>query len=148
MFRAVFWVVLVRTASIITDDGGSTHLWNVGLQSFYTAVQPRRQLWTLEVFFKILSAFRLIFTCDWLHPRNCLFLEYSKLAHPPSQVFCSNTADYLSLFHNNCCVTFINIYKQKFSRLIFRPGHYFQILWFPYLMDAQLWQFQFETLIT
>jgi hypothetical protein len=28
------------------DDGGSTHLWNVGRQSFYTAVCPRRQLWT------------------------------------------------------------------------------------------------------
>jgi hypothetical protein len=28
------------------DDVGSTHLWNVGRQSFYTAVQPRRQLWT------------------------------------------------------------------------------------------------------
>jgi hypothetical protein len=30
----------------IPDDGGSTHLWNVGRQSIYTAVQPRRQLWT------------------------------------------------------------------------------------------------------
>jgi hypothetical protein len=38
MFRAVFWVV--------HHDGSSTHLWNVGRQSFYTAVQPRRQLWT------------------------------------------------------------------------------------------------------
>jgi hypothetical protein len=27
-------------------QGGSTHLWNVGRQSFYTAVYPRRQLWT------------------------------------------------------------------------------------------------------
>jgi hypothetical protein len=41
MFRAVFWVIL-----LIPDDGGSTHLWNVGRQSFYTAVYPRRQLWT------------------------------------------------------------------------------------------------------
>jgi hypothetical protein len=32
--------------SLIPDDGGSTHLWNVGRQSFYTAVYPRRQLWT------------------------------------------------------------------------------------------------------
>jgi hypothetical protein len=39
MFRAVFWV-------LIPDDGGSTHLWNVGRQLFYTAVYPRRQLWT------------------------------------------------------------------------------------------------------
>jgi hypothetical protein len=30
MFRVVFWV--------IPDDGGSTHLWNVCRQSFYTAV--------------------------------------------------------------------------------------------------------------
>jgi hypothetical protein len=32
--------------SLIPDDGGSTHLWNVVRQSFYTAVYPRRQLWT------------------------------------------------------------------------------------------------------
>jgi hypothetical protein len=32
VFRVVFW--------------DSTHLWNVGRQSFYTAVHPRRQLWT------------------------------------------------------------------------------------------------------
>jgi hypothetical protein len=31
-FRIVFWDVL--------------HLWNVGRQSFYTAVHPRRQFWT------------------------------------------------------------------------------------------------------
>jgi hypothetical protein len=31
---------------LIPDDGGSTRLWNVGRQSFYTAVYPRRQLWT------------------------------------------------------------------------------------------------------
>jgi hypothetical protein len=36
-FRIVFWVVL------IPDDGGSTYLWNVGRQLFYTAVHPRRQ---------------------------------------------------------------------------------------------------------
>jgi hypothetical protein len=35
----LFDVSDVRTASIIiSDDGGSTHLWNVGRQSFYTAV--------------------------------------------------------------------------------------------------------------
>jgi hypothetical protein len=34
------------TAVYIRDDGGSTHLWNVGRQSFYTAVHPRRQFWT------------------------------------------------------------------------------------------------------
>jgi hypothetical protein len=27
-------------------DGGSTHLWNVGRQSFYKAVHPKRQFWT------------------------------------------------------------------------------------------------------
>jgi hypothetical protein len=29
---------------LIPDDGGSTHLWNVGRSLFYTAVYPRRQL--------------------------------------------------------------------------------------------------------
>jgi hypothetical protein len=33
-------------SELSSDDGGSTHLWNVGRQSFYTAVQLRRQLWT------------------------------------------------------------------------------------------------------
>jgi hypothetical protein len=28
------------------DDWGSTHLWNVGRQSFYTVIHPRRQFWT------------------------------------------------------------------------------------------------------
>jgi hypothetical protein len=42
MFRVVFW--------LIPDDGGSTHLWNVGRQSFYTAVYPRRQLWTFLIY--------------------------------------------------------------------------------------------------
>jgi hypothetical protein len=32
--------------NLIPDDGGSTHLWNIGRQSFYTAVYPRRLLWT------------------------------------------------------------------------------------------------------
>jgi hypothetical protein len=27
------------------DDGGSTYLWNVGRQLFYTAVHPRTQIW-------------------------------------------------------------------------------------------------------
>jgi hypothetical protein len=34
----------VHTASIIRDES----IWNVGRQSFYTAVYPRRQLWTTE----------------------------------------------------------------------------------------------------
>jgi hypothetical protein len=33
---------------IIPDDGGSTYLWNVGRQLFYTAVHPRRQFWTIN----------------------------------------------------------------------------------------------------
>jgi hypothetical protein len=47
MFRAVFWVVQPCKLIVIPDDGGSTHLWHVGRQSSYTAVQPRRQLWTI-----------------------------------------------------------------------------------------------------
>jgi hypothetical protein len=38
--------ILLLLGLLIPDDGGSTHLWNVSRQSFYTAVQPRRQLWT------------------------------------------------------------------------------------------------------
>jgi hypothetical protein len=44
----------------IPDDGGSTHLWNVGRQSFYTAVQPRRQLWTSDLFLTCMSSFFLV----------------------------------------------------------------------------------------
>jgi hypothetical protein len=36
-----------REHDVIPDDGGSTHLWNVGRQSFYTVVYPRRQFWTI-----------------------------------------------------------------------------------------------------
>jgi hypothetical protein len=32
--------------NFIPDDGGSTYLFNVGRQLFYTAVHPRRQFWT------------------------------------------------------------------------------------------------------
>jgi hypothetical protein len=36
---------IIVLCEIIPDDGGSTHLWNVGRQSFYTAVHPRKQFW-------------------------------------------------------------------------------------------------------
>jgi hypothetical protein len=62
-FRFVFWDVLpckiiinrrfrgstylwIRAMSNRPNDGGSTYLWNVGWQLFYTAVHPRRQIWT------------------------------------------------------------------------------------------------------
>jgi hypothetical protein len=35
-----------RGAYCLRGDGGSTHLWYVGRQLFYTAVHPRRQFWT------------------------------------------------------------------------------------------------------
>jgi hypothetical protein len=44
-----FQVLTAASMMFSPDDGGSTHLWNVGGQSFYTAVQPRRQLWTLTI---------------------------------------------------------------------------------------------------
>jgi hypothetical protein len=48
------------------DDGGSTHLWNVGRQSFYTAVHPRRQFWTtLSKLWFILSRLELGRYCNW-----------------------------------------------------------------------------------
>jgi hypothetical protein len=40
------WAVQPFPISSFPDDGGSTHLWNVGRQLFYTAVHPRRQFWT------------------------------------------------------------------------------------------------------
>jgi hypothetical protein len=36
----------LSSGMIIPDDGGSTHLWNVGQQLFYTTIHPRRQFWT------------------------------------------------------------------------------------------------------
>jgi hypothetical protein len=44
-----FIFAAVRTWNLThrPDDGGSTYLWNVGRQLFYTAVHPRRQIWTL-----------------------------------------------------------------------------------------------------
>jgi hypothetical protein len=50
--------------SLIPDDGGSTHLWNVGRQSFYTAVQPRRQLWT-ELLYVVCVCSTPTFTYIW-----------------------------------------------------------------------------------
>jgi hypothetical protein len=58
MFRVVFWDLL--PCKIIVDrrfrgayllhHGGSTYLWNVGRQLFYTTVHPRRQIWTCTIF--------------------------------------------------------------------------------------------------
>jgi hypothetical protein len=60
-FRTVFWEVLPCKIIVdrrfsdswclhhpppIPDDAGSTYLWNVGRQLFYTTVYPRRQFWT------------------------------------------------------------------------------------------------------
>jgi hypothetical protein len=44
--RRRVWCSELSSGTLIPDDGGSTHLWNVGRQSFYTAVHPRRQFWT------------------------------------------------------------------------------------------------------
>jgi hypothetical protein len=61
-FRFVFWDVLPCKIIVYRrfrgtcyfhhqgyDDGGNTYLWNVGRQLFYTAVHPRRQIWTVSV---------------------------------------------------------------------------------------------------
>jgi hypothetical protein len=63
----ILWV------GLIPDDGGSTHLWNVGRQSFYTAVYPRRQLWTLCIvtYYKIYTwPFKI-----WTHFTRAVKLE-------------------------------------------------------------------------
>jgi hypothetical protein len=46
-FRFVFWVVLPCKITVDRSlRGGSSYLWNVCRQLFYTAVYPRRQIWT------------------------------------------------------------------------------------------------------
>jgi hypothetical protein len=51
------WYISTLGCQNTDYQGGSTHLWNVGRQSFYTAVYPRRQLWTsLSVLVSRLSA--------------------------------------------------------------------------------------------
>jgi hypothetical protein len=57
----------------IPDDGGSTYLWNVGRQSFYTAVQPRRQLWT--------SCVRLSINCSCWTPDVISCLQDRAIVH-------------------------------------------------------------------
>jgi hypothetical protein len=62
----LLWLYIYTPTDSPTDDGGSTHLWNVGRQSFYTAVQPRRQLWTsysppweLEISHRLITVYRV-----------------------------------------------------------------------------------------
>jgi hypothetical protein len=59
------WTVF--TSSVVScpsDDGGSTHLWNVGRQSFYTAVHPKRQFWTsYSPPWKLEISLKLYFLC-------------------------------------------------------------------------------------
>jgi hypothetical protein len=76
IFRIVFWDVLPCKNIVDPDDGGSTYLWNVGRQSFYTAVHHGRQFWTpysppweLEISHQ--------FIC--LMPRNCLSKHFTWL---------------------------------------------------------------------
>jgi hypothetical protein len=45
-FRTVFGDVLPCNIIVNRRFRGSTYLWNVGRQLFYTAVHPRRQFWT------------------------------------------------------------------------------------------------------
>jgi hypothetical protein len=59
--------------SLIPDDGGSTHLWNVGRQSFYTAVYPRRQLWTFSLLNKYLKSTTQILRVHHTHMRGCVY---------------------------------------------------------------------------
>jgi hypothetical protein len=63
MFRVVF-----RGAYCLHHDGGSTHLRNVGRQSFYTAVWPRRQLWTETTYFT--ESCCSCFQCELVDPAS------------------------------------------------------------------------------
>jgi hypothetical protein len=60
------------------DDGGSTYLWNVGRQIFYTVVHPRKQIWTSKTY--------LWSYCQWR--RNSLATPCERLwRYPKSNVF-------------------------------------------------------------
>jgi hypothetical protein len=55
------------------DDGGSTYLWNVGRQLFYTAVHPRRQIrtsysppWELEISQEITRLKKYVWKNEWM----------------------------------------------------------------------------------
>jgi hypothetical protein len=54
-FRFVFW-------DQGDDNVGSTYLWNVGRQLFYTAVHPRRQIWTSLLLYSMTHSFHGIST--------------------------------------------------------------------------------------
>jgi hypothetical protein len=46
--RRWVWCSELSSGIYCRDDGGSTHLWNVGRQLLYTAVHPRRQSSLME----------------------------------------------------------------------------------------------------
>jgi hypothetical protein len=78
------------TILLIPDDGGSTHLWNVGRQSFYTAVYPRRQLW-IQFYSSAgsyipVTLFWRVLTMVWSISKNLAYGLY-----PSSSVFCLKT---------------------------------------------------------
>jgi hypothetical protein len=80
---------------IIPDDGGSTHLWNVGRQSFYTAVQPRRQLWTSDcmLFMKPQCSLPCSLIFFSLYSHYWMSRSYTPLPPPPSaSMACRGTA--------------------------------------------------------
>jgi hypothetical protein len=91
-FRFVFWDVL--PCKIIVDrrfrntcclhhqsvegpyDGGSTYIWNVGRQLFYTAVHPRRQIWSLYLLFWLIRLLPIVTeecTEIWFSPSSSSF---------------------------------------------------------------------------
>jgi hypothetical protein len=90
-FIFVFWDVLpckiiidrrFRGTCDRPDDGGSTYLWNVGRQLFYTAVHPGRQIWTSS------KGLRSLFLCAIVlrsPPASHVSTSYGQWS---SQLFC------------------------------------------------------------
>jgi hypothetical protein len=56
--RRRVWSSDLSSGLCCRDDGGSMYLWNVGRQLFYTAVHPRRQIWTSNI--NLLTLFKEI----------------------------------------------------------------------------------------
>jgi hypothetical protein len=68
-WRRVWSSELSSEDVLIPDGGGSTYLWNVGRQLFYTAVHPRRKFWTSILYqLHFLSAVKYV---PWLHHYHC-----------------------------------------------------------------------------
>jgi hypothetical protein len=92
------------------DGGGSTYLWNVGRQLFYTTVHPRRQFWTSRTITFALG-------CRWNWWTTLLIqVMLRRLSCVPNRAVCSDLTTFavhgrndqkvLASFHKAACQLF------------------------------------------